>query len=179
MGGTSQATGGSRGSDISVRKHKNGVGMHFECDFARFRIQTLTSSHPCMNDVAHSRICVCTSLLNMQLTCDPLLISSSHPDLNREGRWVHDRRLRNQFPPFSPVLHCPLGLGELQACPFPDAVFPLLPLSVSLWLARWFWPDLMNGRHEHTTAICISLRWSGGLRVVRLPAGSWHGLPRG
>ena len=25
---------------------------------------------------------------------------------------------------FFPVLHCPLGLGELQACPFPDVVFP-------------------------------------------------------
>ena len=31
---------------------------------------------------------------------------------------------------FFPVLHCPLGLGELQACPFPDVVFPALPLSV-------------------------------------------------
>ena len=29
----------------------------------------------------------------------------------------------------SPVLHCPLGLGELQACPFPDAVFKPHPLS--------------------------------------------------
>ena len=29
----------------------------------------------------------------------------------------------------SPFLHCPLGLGELQACPFPDVVFPPLPLS--------------------------------------------------
>ena len=28
-----------------------------------------------------------------------------------------------------PVLHCPLGLGELQACPFPDVVFPPRPLS--------------------------------------------------
>ena len=36
----------------------------------------------------------------------------------------------------------------------------------------------MNGRHDHTTAVCVSLRWSGGLHVVRLPAGSWHGLPR-
>ena len=42
---------------------------------------------------------------------------------------------------------------------------------------RWFWPDLMNGRHDHTTAVCISLQWSGGLHVVRLPAGSWHRLP--
>ena len=27
------------------------------------------------------------------------------------------------------VLHCPLGLGEFQACPFPDAVFPPHPFS--------------------------------------------------
>ena len=31
--------------------------------------------------------------------------------------------------PFFSVLHCPLGLGELQVCPFPDVVFPPLPLS--------------------------------------------------
>ena len=28
-----------------------------------------------------------------------------------------------------PVLHCPLGLAKLQACPFLDVVFPPLPLS--------------------------------------------------
>ena len=28
-----------------------------------------------------------------------------------------------------PVLHCPLGLGELQSCSFSDVVFPPLPLS--------------------------------------------------
>ena len=28
-----------------------------------------------------------------------------------------------------PALHCPLGLAELQACPFSDVVFPPLPLS--------------------------------------------------
>ena len=34
--------------------------------------------------------------------------------------------------PFSSIfsaLHCPLGLAELQACPFPDVVFLPLPLS--------------------------------------------------
>ena len=36
----------------------------------------------------------------------------------------------------------------------------------------------MNRRHDHTTAVCVSLPWSGSLHVVRLPAGSWHGLPR-
>ena len=82
------------------------------------------------------------------------------------------------------VLYCPLGLGELQACLIPDVVFTnLLPFasssfSLSLCLAKWFLPNLMNGGHDRTTAVCVSLRWSGGLRVVRLPAGSWHGLPR-
>ena len=33
----------------------------------------------------------------------------------------------------------------------------------SLYLARWLLPDLMNGRHDHTTAVCVSLWWSGGL----------------
>ena len=60
------------------------------------------------------------------------------------------------------VLHCPMGHGELQACRFPDVVFPPLFLSAfvfflfSLCLARWFWPDLMNGRHDNTTAVCVS-----------------------
>ena len=56
---------------------------------------------------------------------------------------------------FSPVLHCPLGLGELQACPFPDVIFPqpssvyLVFFPLSLRIARWFWPDLMSRRHDH------------------------------
>ena len=45
--------------------------------------------------------------------------------------------------------------------------FCLVFFSLSLCLARWFWPDLMKGRHVHTTAVCVSLRWSGCLRVVR------------
>ena len=45
------------------------------------------------------------------------------------GSLEHHRWFRNQFSPFSPVLHCPLGPAELQACPFPNVVFPPLPLS--------------------------------------------------
>ena len=51
-----------------------------------------------------------------------------HLSLN-QGFWGHHRWLHNQFPPFFPVLHCPLGLGELQACLFFDVVFPPLPPS--------------------------------------------------
>ena len=54
----------------------------------------------------------------------------------------------------------------------------LVFFPLSLCLARWYWPDLMNGKHDHTTAVFVSLQWSGGLRVVWLPVGSWHGLPR-
>ena len=40
-----------------------------------------------------------------------------------------------------------------------SACFVFFPLS--LYLSRWFWPDRMNGRHDHTTAVCVSLRSSG------------------
>ena len=62
----------------------------------------------------------------------------------------------------------------LPACSSVCLVF--FPLS--LCLARWFWPDMMKVRHDNTTAVCVSLPWSGGIHVVRLPVGSWHGLPR-
>ena len=55
------------------------------------------------------------------------IISSSRIHYPR-GSLEHHKWFCNQFPPFSPVLHCPLGLGELQSCPFPD-VFPPLPRS--------------------------------------------------
>ena len=80
----------------------------------------------------------------------------------------------------------PLPSGTLQSpglsipwCCLPTSssvCLVIVPLSLSL--ARWVWPDLMNGRHDHTTAVCVSLRWSGGPRLVQLPAGPWHGLPR-
>ena len=42
-----------------------------------------------------------------------------------QHRWPHNQF----FSPFICVLHCPLGLGELQTCPFPVVVFPALLLS--------------------------------------------------
>ena len=52
-----------------------------------------------------------------------------HLLLNREGRWGITDDFAISFLHFSPVLHCPLGLNELQACPLPDVVFPPLLLS--------------------------------------------------
>ena len=51
-----------------------------------------------------------------------------HQSLNREGQWGTTDDFATSFLHF-PVLHCPLGLAEVQACPFPDVVFPPLPLS--------------------------------------------------
>ena len=58
-----------------------------------------------------------------------LLHHHHHLSLNREGRWGTTDDFANSFLQFSPVLHCPLGPAELQACPCPDVVFPPLPLS--------------------------------------------------
>ena len=70
------------------------------------------------------------------------------------------------------------GLSIPWRClPTSSSVF-LVFIYLSLFLARWFWPDLMYGKNDNTTAVCVSLRSPGGLRVVQLPAGSWHGFPR-
>ena len=58
-----------------------------------------------------------------------ILLSSSSSILQPRGSLGHHRWFCNQFSPFFPVLHCPLELAELQACPFPDVVFPPFPLS--------------------------------------------------
>ena len=49
----------------------------------------------------------------------------------------HHRWLHNQFPPLFSVLNCPLGLGEFQACPFPDVVFPLLTMKINIMFPTW------------------------------------------
>ena len=83
-------------------------------------------------------------------------------------------------PVFSIFPSSPLPSGTYRTpglsipwCCLPNSSFVrLVFFPLSLCLARWFWPDLMNRRHDHTTAVCISLRSSGDLHVVKLPAGS-------
>ena len=50
--------------------------------------------------------------------------------LNHEGRWGTTDDFATILKKIFPVLQCPLRLAELQACPFPDVVFPPLLLSV-------------------------------------------------
>ena len=59
-------------------------------------------------------------LLSFPYSSSPWSIPSPRGSLG-DHTWFH-----NQFPPFFSVLHCPLGICELQACPFHDVVFPPL-----------------------------------------------------
>ena len=88
--------------------------------------------------------------------------------------------------PLSSIFHSsppPSGTCRTPSLSIPWCCLPtsssicLVFFHLSLCISRWFWPDLMNGRHDHTTTVCVFLQWAGGLRVVLLPAGSWHGLP--
>ena len=53
-----------------------------------------------------------------------------HQSLNREGRWGTTDDFATSFLHFS-LFSTALGLAKHQACPFPDVVFPPLPLSAS------------------------------------------------
>ena len=53
---------------------------------------------------------------------------SSHLSINQEGHWGTTDDSQPVSSIFT-VLHCPLGLSELQTCPLPDVVFPPLLLS--------------------------------------------------
>ena len=135
--------------------------------------QQLTSYHPLTNKEAKTKDTYVQTCLLRQASwlskycccvnkpCARAVFISSHLSLNRKGRWgTADDFTTNflHFSLFSTDLLAILGLGQLQACPFPDVVFPPLFLCalsffpLSLCLVIWSWPDLMNGRHDHTTA---------------------------
>ena len=111
----------------------------------------------------------------------PLAFTFLHISLNREGRSGTTDVLTTSFLHFSLFSTVLLDLANSKPVHFLTLSSHLLfclpclhpPLIVHCRMVL-----TMKGRHDHTTAVWISLRWSGGLRVVRLPAGSWHGLPR-
>ena len=103
--------------------------------------------------------------------------------LNREGRWCTTDDFATSFLHFSLFSTAFLDLANSRPVHFlmlssTSSCVCLVFFLLLLCLARWFWPGLMNGRHDHATVVCVFLRWSGGLHEVRLPAGSWHRLPR-
>ena len=85
-------------------------------------------------------------------------VLSSPLSLSRQGRWG-TTDISQPVSSIFPVLHYPLGLGELQTCPFSDVVPP--PLSLPCLLppftvpckmvlafpcypnSRWFWLSML------------------------------------
>ena len=98
----------------------------------------------------------------------------SHLSLNREGRWITTDDFAASF------LHFSLFSTALWDLANSRPVHSLM-LSFYLFLSALssssFHCALQDG-FGHTTAVCVSLRCPVGLRVIRLPVGSWHGLPR-
>ena len=118
-------------------------------------------------------ICFLSPAHESKMMCYLVYVISSHHhhlSLNRDGRWGTTDDFATSF------LHFPCSILPSGTCRTPGLSIPrcCLPTSstvylvffpLSLCLARWFWPDLMNGRHDHTTAVCVSLRSSGDLHV--------------
>ena len=102
-----------------------------------------------------------------------LITHHHHLFLNHEGRWGATDDFATSFLQFSLLsavlwdlansrpVHSLMLSSHLLLCR--PCLLP--PFTVP---CKMVWPDLMNGRHNHTTAVCVRLRWLGGLRVVRL-----------
>ena len=98
-----------------------------------------------------------------------------HLSLNREGCWDATDDFTPSFLHFSVFStalwdlansrpgHSLMLSSHLFLCL--PCLLPPFTVPCKMVLA----PDLMNGRHEHTTAIRVSLRSSEGLLEVRLP----------
>ena len=129
---------------------------------------------------AYSQQPCCGDLVCVNSTCKPSVnVShlSSHLSLNREGRLgtTYDFATSCTTAIWDMVNSRPVHSLMLSSHLFfcLPCLLPAFTVPYKMVLA-----DLMNGIHDQTTAVCVSLRSSGGLRVVRLPAGCWHGLPR-
>ena len=86
---------------------------------------------------------------------------------------VAHRWFWNQFSPFFPVLHRPLGPAELQACPFPDETTSGEKKHHSFYTFHTseFSPDIINSFHEtwHSSSCSLtSRRWNDTIGQFKL-----------
>ena len=69
------------------------------------------------------------------------------------------------------------GLSNPRCCLPTSSSVCLVFSPLSLCLARWFWPNLMNGRHDHTISCSLRL-FTMIRRSLCGPIACWHRLPR-
>ena len=104
-------------------------------------------------------------------------LTHQHLSLNRQGCWGTKDNFTTSFlhfPLFSTALWDLANSRPVHSLMLSSHLFFCLPCLLPPFTVPC---KMVLARHDHTTAVCVSSRWSGGLRVVRLPAGSWHGLP--
>ena len=99
-----------------------------------------------------------------------------HLSLNNKGHWSATDDFTTSF------LHFPLFSTALWDLANSRPVHSLMMSSHFFCLPCLLSPftlscKMVNRKHVHTTSVCVSLRWSGGLCVVQLHAGFWHRLP--
>ena len=112
--------------------------------------------------LSHSRKDFPCACLYLGLVAWVIIINITYPFT---ARIVGATHYTDDFTPS--FLHFPLFSTALWVLPYTRPVHSLMLSShlflclvffpLSLCLARWFWPGLMNERHDHTTAVCISL----------------------
>ena len=134
-------------------------------------------------------VCVCVIGKDLRVMCAPIfpfclqvssfiflqIQISHHLIYPLTTRVVRAPQMISQ--PVSSIFPCsplPSGTWRNTGLSIPWCCLPtsssvcLVFFPLSLCLAIWFWLDPMNGRHDHTTAVCVSLQWPGGLCVVWL-----------
>ena len=95
----------------------------------------IVCTHTHTNSNAPEEVTLNISLLRMQLSYMSLHLSltdwlTDHKNKPNTARVVGTPlMISHPVSSFFRVLHCPLGLGELRTCPFPDVVLSSLPLS--------------------------------------------------
>ena len=114
---------------------------------------------------------------------ESLLHRHHHLSLHRDGRWGTKVDFATSFLRFSlfSTALCDLANSRpVHSLMLSSHLFLCLPCLLPPFAVpcKMVWPDLMNGRHDRTTEVCVSLQWSRSLRVVRLTARSRHRLPR-
>ena len=107
------------------------------------------------------------------------LLISSHPSLNSEGRWGTTDDFATSFLHFSLFSTALLDLANSRPVPSLMLFFPPLPLSdlssspFHLALQDGFSQTWWTGDMTVPLSVYVSLWWSGGLPVVRLPIVCW------
>ena len=94
--------------------------------------------------------------------CSQSWFHHHHLSFNCEGHWCTADDFTTsflRFSLFSTALWDLPNSRPVHSLMLSSHLFLCLPclLPTSLCLARWFWPDLMNQRHDHTTAVCTFL----------------------